>query len=71
MVFGESLSGPVSGSGDSERSRRVPASEEQADQRSSEEKSRLSNLANELDLFSLEGTVRPASRIWVSICCAL
>lgn len=70
-VVGESHSRPVSGSGDSERSSSVPASEEQAEHRSSEEKLRLPNLASELDRFSLEGTVRPARRIRVSISCAL
>lgn len=70
-VEGESHSRPASGSGDSERSSSVPASEEQAEHRSSEEKLRLPNLASELDRFSLEGTVRPARRIRVSISCAL
>ena len=70
-VVGGSHSRPVSGSGDSERSSSVPASEEQAEHRSSEEKLRLPNLASELDRLSLEGTVRPASRMRVSISCAL
>lgn len=70
-VVGESHSRPGSGSGDSERSSSVPASEEQAEHRSSEEKLRLPNLASELDRFSLEGTVRPARRMRVSISCAL
>lgn len=70
-VVGDSQSRPVSGSGDSERSSSVPASEEQAEHRSSEEKLRLPNLASELDRFSLEGTVRPARRMRVSISCAL
>lgn len=70
-VVGESQSKLGSGSGDSERSRSVPASEEQTEHRSSEDKLRLPNLASELDRFSLEGTVRPASRMRVSISCAL
>lgn len=70
-MVGESHSRPVSGSGDSESSSSVPVSEEQAEHKSSEEKLRLPNLASELDRFSLEGTVRPASRMRVSISCAL
>lgn len=66
-----SHSGQGSGSGDSERSRSVPVSEEQAEHRSSEEKLRLSNLASELERFSLVGRVRPARRMRVSISCAL
>lgn len=60
-----------SGSGESARRRRVPASEEHAEEhRSSVEKVRLPSLANELDRFSREGTVSPARRILVSISCA-
>lgn len=59
-----------SGSGESMR-RRVPASEEHAEEhRSSVEKVRLPSLANELDRFRREGTVSPARRILASISCA-
>lgn len=68
-VVGHSHSRP--GSGERERSRRVPASEEQTEHRSSEEKLRLPSLASELERLRLEGTVRPASRMRVSISCAL
>lgn len=60
-----------SGSGDRVISSSVPASEEHAEHRSSEDRSRLASLARELDRFKLEGTVRPARRMRVSISCAL
>lgn len=61
----------TSGSGESVRRRRVPASEEHAEeQRSSVEKVRLPSLANELERFKREGTVSPARRILASISCA-
>lgn len=60
-----------SGSGDSVRRRRVPASEEHAEEhRSSVEKVRLPSLAIELERFKREGTVSPARRILASISCA-
>lgn len=58
-----------SGSGDNESMRRVPASEEHAEHKSSDEKVRLPSLASELERFSREGTVSPASRIRASISC--
>lgn len=59
-----------SGSGESVR-RRVPASEEHAEEhRSSVEKVRLPSLAKELERFRREGTVSPAKRILASISCA-
>lgn len=64
-VEGHSHSRP--GSGERERSRRVPASEEQTEHRSSAEKLRLPSLASELERLRLEGTVRPASRMRASI----
>lgn len=61
----------LSGSGESVRRRRVPASEEHAEEhRSSVEKVRLPSLANELERFRREGTVSPARRILASISCA-
>lgn len=60
-----------SGSGESVKRRRVPASEEHAEEhRSSVEKVRLPSLANELERFRQEGTVSPAKRILASISCA-
>lgn len=56
-----------SGSGDNDSMRRVPASEEHAEHKSSDEKVRLPSLARELERFSREGTVSPASRIRASI----
>lgn len=58
-----------SGSGDNECMRRVPASEEHAEHKSSDEKVRLPSLASELERFSREGTVSPASLIRASISC--
>lgn len=60
-----------SSSGESVRRRRVPASEEHAEEhRSSVEKVRLPSLASELERFRREGTVSPARRILISISCA-
>lgn len=60
-----------SGSGERVRRRRVPASEEHAEEhRSSVENVRLPSLANELERFKREGTVSPARRILTSISCA-
>lgn len=59
-----------SGSGDSECIRSVPASEEHAEHKSSEENVRLPSLARELERLSREGTVSPARRIRASISCA-
>lgn len=59
------------GSGDSERSSKVSASEEHAEEhKSSEEKVRLPSLASELERLRREGTVRPANRMRASISCA-
>lgn len=62
---------PESCSWERESSNSVPASAEQPEHRSSEEKLRLPNFASELERFSREGNVRPARRMRVSISCAL